>query len=171
MALHRLFHFKKFAKTLLNEYIAWVDQDLIQSGITDDKMKAHLLLLGLPTTMKERLRYGGAPTTYTALRDRILDLEVANKIYSDFKFTHDPDAMQVDQMEIHQTATEWITNAKCYRCGQIGHLITDCVTFVRQLRNSRLQRYRKFLKGVPALNDKRSVRGWLSINPSSGLKR
>src|SRR6266576_4389596 len=82
MALHRLFHFKKFAKTPLNEYVTWVDQDLIQSGITDDKTKAHLLLLGLPTTMKERLRYGGAPTTYTALRDRILDLEVANKIYS-----------------------------------------------------------------------------------------
>ncbi len=96
MALHRLFHFKKFAKTPLNEYVARVDQDLIQSGITDNKMKAHLLLLGLPTTMKERLRYGGAPTTYTALRDCILDLEVANKIYSDFKFTHDPDAMQVD---------------------------------------------------------------------------
>ncbi len=45
------------------------------------------------------------------------------------------------------------------------------VTFIRQLRNSRLQRHRRFLKGVPALNDKRSVRGWLSINPSSGLKR
>src|SRR6266576_4243432 len=45
------------------------------------------------------------------------------------------------------------------------------VTFICQLRNSRLQRYRWFLKGVPALNDKRSVRGKLSINPSSGLKR
>ncbi len=96
MALHRLFHFKKFAKTPLNEYVARVDQDLIQSGISDDKTKAHLLLLGLPTAMKERLRYGGAPTTYTALRDQILDLEVTNKIYSDFKFTHDPNAMQVD---------------------------------------------------------------------------
>ena len=93
MALHRLFHFKKFAKTPLNEYITWVDQDLIQSGITDDKTKAHLLLLGLLTTMKERLRYGGALTTYTTLQDRILDLEVTKKIYSDFKFTHDPDAM------------------------------------------------------------------------------
>jgi len=96
MALHRLFHFKKFAKTPLNEYVARVDQDLIQSGISDNKTKAHLLLLGLLTVMKERLRYGGALTTYTALRDRILDLEVANKIYSDFKFTSDPDAMQVD---------------------------------------------------------------------------
>ncbi len=45
------------------------------------------------------------------------------------------------------------------------------VTFVRQLHNSRLQRQRRFLKGVPALNDKRSVRGRLSINPSSGLTR
>jgi len=43
------------------------------------------------------------------------------------------------------------------------------VTFVRQLCNLRLQRYRRFLKGVLALNDKRSVRGRLSINPSSGL--
>ncbi len=44
------------------------------------------------------------------------------------------------------------------------------VTFVRQLCNSRLQRYRRFLKGVLALNDKRSVRGKLLVNPSSGLK-
>ncbi len=45
------------------------------------------------------------------------------------------------------------------------------VMFVCQLCNSRLQRYRRFLKGVPALNDKRSVKGRLSINPSSGLKQ
>ncbi|HYT45754.1 MAG TPA: hypothetical protein VEP90_25740, partial [Methylomirabilota bacterium] len=114
MALHRLFHYKKLKRTSLNEYVARVDQDLIQSGIADDKTKAHLLLLGLPTLMKERLRYGGAPTTYTALRSRILDLEVANKLYSDFKYSHDPDAMQVDRMVIRQTATEWIANAKCY---------------------------------------------------------
>jgi len=47
---------------------------------------------------------------------------------------------------------------------------TSVVTFVCQLRNSRLQRYRRFLKGVPALNDKRSVRGKLLVNLSSGLK-
>ncbi len=126
MALHRLFHYKKLTKTPLNQYVARVDQDIIQSGISDNKTKAHLLLLGLPTLMKERLRYGGAPTTYTTLRSRILDLEVANKIFSDFKFTHDPDAMQVDRMEIRQTATEWIANAKCYGCGKTGHLIADC---------------------------------------------
>ncbi len=126
MALHRLFHYKKLKRTSLNEYVARVDQDLIQSGISDDKTKAHLLLLGLPTEMKERLRYGGTPTTYNALRSRILDLEVANKLYSDFKYSHDPDAMQVDRMEIRQTATEWIANAKCYGCGKTGHLIADC---------------------------------------------
>ncbi len=41
MALHRLFHFKKFAKTPLNEYVAWVDQDLIQSGIRNDKTSGY----------------------------------------------------------------------------------------------------------------------------------
>ncbi len=147
MALHRLFHFKKFAKTPLNEYVARVDQDLIQSGISDDKTKAHLLLLGLPTAMKERLRYGGALTTYTALRDWILDLEVANKIYSDFKFTHDPDPMQVDRMEIRQTATEWIANAKCYRCGKTGHLIADCPNPNKKRQNLRSSKGR--FKGKP----------------------
>jgi len=44
------------------------------------------------------------------------------------------------------------------------------VMFIRQLRNSRLQRHCRFLEGVLALNDKRSVRGRLSINLSSGLK-
>ncbi len=44
------------------------------------------------------------------------------------------------------------------------------VTFVRQLRNSRLQRYRRFLKGVPALNDKRSVlRGSYRLIRQAGL--
>ena len=43
------------------------------------------------------------------------------------------------------------------------------VTFVRQLRNSRLQRYRRFLKGVPALNDKRSIRGSYRLIRQAGL--
>src|SRR6266550_5106670 len=43
------------------------------------------------------------------------------------------------------------------------------VTFVRQLRNSRLQRYRRFLKGVPALHDKRRVRGSYRLIRQAGL--
>src|SRR6266550_9216762 len=46
---------------------------------------------------------------------------------------------------------------------------TKGVTFVRQLRNSRLQRYRRFLKGVLALNDKRSVRGSYRLIRQAGL--
>ncbi len=37
------------------------------------------------------------------------------------------------------------------------------------LRNSRLQRYRRFLKGVPALNDKRSIRGSYRLIRQAGL--
>ncbi len=42
---------------------------------------------------------------------------------------------------------------------EFGEESSFIVTFVRQLHNSKLQRYCRFLKGVPALNDKRSVRG------------
>ncbi len=41
--------------------------------------------------------------------------------------------------------------------------------FVRQLRNSRLQRYHRFLKGVLALNDKRSIRGSYQLIRQAGL--
>ena len=40
---------------------------------------------------------------------------------------------------------------------EFGEESSFIVTFVRQLRNSRLQRYRRFLKGVPALNNERSI--------------
>ena len=43
------------------------------------------------------------------------------------------------------------------------------VMFVHQLCNSRLQRYRRFLKGVPALNDKRSVKGDYRLIRQAGL--
>ena len=52
---------------------------------------------------------------------------------------------------------------------EFGEESSFIVTFVRQLRNSGLQRYRRFLKGVPALNDKRSVRGSYRIIRQAGL--
>ncbi len=55
---------------------------------------------------------------------------------------------------------------------EIAQLLLDngaYVTFVRQLHNSRLQRYRRFLKGVPALNDKRSIRGSYRLIRQVGL--
>ncbi len=45
------------------------------------------------------------------------------------------------------------------KANEFGEESSFIVTFVRQLCNSRLQRYRRFLKGVPALNDKRSIEG------------
>ncbi len=52
---------------------------------------------------------------------------------------------------------------------EFGEESSFIVTFVRQLRNSRLRRYRRFLKGVPALNDKRSVRGGYRLIRQAGL--
>ncbi len=52
---------------------------------------------------------------------------------------------------------------------EFGEESSFIVTFVRQLCNSRLQRYRRFLKGVPALNDKRSVRGSYRLICQAGL--
>ncbi len=48
-----------------------------------------------------------------------------------------------------------VRKCESYKFGEESSFI---VMFVRQLRNSRLQRFRRFLKGVPAFNDKRSVR-------------
>ena len=56
--------------------------------------------------------------------------------------------VMVNGVEVHKRES--------YEFGEESSFI---VTFIRQLRNSRLQRYRRFLKGVPALNDKRSMRG------------
>ena len=52
---------------------------------------------------------------------------------------------------------------------EFGEESSFIVTFVRQLRNSRLQRYRRFLKGVLALNDKRSIRGSYRLIRQAGL--
>ncbi len=53
-----------------------------------------------------------------------------------------------------------------YKFGEESSFI---VTFVCQLRNSRLQRHRRFLKGVPALNDKKSIRGSYRLIRQAGL--
>ncbi len=38
-------------------------------------------------------------------------------------------------MEICQTTTEWIANAKCYGCGKTGHLIADCPNLNKKRQN------------------------------------
>src|SRR6266576_6667618 len=50
-------------------------------------------------------------------------------------------------MEIRQTATEWITNDKCYGCGQTGHLIADCPNPNKKQQNFRSSKGR--FKGNP----------------------
>ncbi len=50
-------------------------------------------------------------------------------------------------MEIRQTATEWIANAKCYGCRKIGHLITDCPNLNKKRQNLRSSKGR--FKGKP----------------------
>jgi len=136
MALHRLLTYKKLKNTPINSYVARVDQDFSLAGIKDDSIKRNLILLGLPTLMKAKLRYGGVPTTYQEVRKRILDLEVAGVILADDKFTTDPDAMQVDRVHIRELATDWIMNAKCYGCGKTGHLISECPNPKKKGQNS-----------------------------------
>ena len=127
MAMHHLLTYKKLAKTPINQYVTRVDQDISLTKITDDKTKTHVLLLGLPHGLKEKLRLGGMPKTYTDLCNRILNVEVANKLFGNFgSRSEDPDAMQVDQIKIRQTTADWISTAKCYGCGETGHLISDC---------------------------------------------
>ncbi len=59
-----------------------------------------------------------------------------------------------------------VCKCKSYKFGEESSFI---VTFIRQPCNSRLQRYRRFLKGVPALNDKRSIRGSYRLIRQVGL--
>ena len=97
------------------------------ANIKEDMTKAHMLLLGLPSDLKEKLRLGGAPKSYDDLKTCLLDVEVANRLFSDFRYQdRDPDAMQVDRVKIRQTAMDWISTAKCYGCGETGHIIADC---------------------------------------------
>ncbi len=136
MALHRLLTYKKLKNTPINSYVARVDQDFSLAGIKDDSIKRNLILLGLPTPIKAKLRYGGVPTTYQEACKRILDLEVTGVILADDKFTTDPDAMQVDRVHIRESATDWIMHAKCYGCGKTGHLISECPNPRKKGQNS-----------------------------------
>ena len=127
MALHRLLTYKKLKRIPINQYVARVDRDISVANIKEDMTKAHMLLLGLPSDLKEKLRLGGAPKSYDDLKKRLLDVEVANRLFSDFRYQdRDPDAMQVDRVKIRQTAMDWISTAKCYGCGETGHIIADC---------------------------------------------
>ena len=127
MALHRLLTYKKLKRIPINQYVARVDRDISMANIKEDMTKAHMLLLGLPSNLKEKLRLGGAPKSYDDLKKRLLDVEVANRLFSDFRYQdRDPDAMQVDRIKIRQTAMDWISTTKCYWCGETGHIIADC---------------------------------------------
>src|SRR6266550_6025864 len=44
--------------------------------------------------------------------------------------------MQVDQVHIRESATDWIMNAKCYGCGKTGHLISECPNLRKKGQNS-----------------------------------
>ncbi len=59
-----------------------------------------------------------------------------------------------------------VCRCESYEFGEESSFI---VTFIHQLHNSRLQRYHRFLKGVPALNDERSIRGSYRLIRQAGL--
>jgi len=82
LAMHRLLTWRKLPKQSINQYIMRVDQDLNLAKVTDDTTKCHLLVLGLPNTLREKLWLGGAPTTYKSLQTHILDIEVVNTLFS-----------------------------------------------------------------------------------------
>ena len=97
MALHRLLTYKKLKRIPINQYVTQVDRDISMANIKEDMTKAHMLLLGLPSDLKEKLRLGGTPKSYDNLKKHLLDVEVANRLFSDFRHQdQDPDAMQVD---------------------------------------------------------------------------
>ena len=96
VAMHRLLTWTKMAKQPINQYVARVDQDINLAGVTNDTTKIHLLLLGLPKPTRAQLKLGGAPKSYEDIKQRILEIEVSNYMYSNALDRVDPDAMQVD---------------------------------------------------------------------------
>jgi hypothetical protein len=131
----------KPVKQPINQYITWIDQDLSLAGVKDNTTKSHLLLLGLPKLVREKLKLGGAPKGYDNLKRRILDIEVTNYMYSGFKHSG-PDTMQVDQlsmgidqMVIQETTMDWVKTTKCYGCGETRHIITDCPNLQKKHQN------------------------------------
>ena len=56
MALHHLLTYKKLKRIPINQYVARVDRDIGMANIKEDMTKAHMLILGLPTDLKEKLR-------------------------------------------------------------------------------------------------------------------
>jgi hypothetical protein len=131
--MHRLLTWTKPTTQPINQYVARVDQDLDLAGVNDDNTKIHLLLKGLPPKTKAQLALGGAPKTYDDIKQRILEVEVSTYMFSNAFDRADPDAMQVDQLSmgkdrlsIRETAMDWVKTAKCYGCGETGHIIADC---------------------------------------------
>ena len=65
MALHHLLTSKKLRKMPINQYVAQVDRDISMANIKEDMTKAHMLLLGLPPDLKEKLRDWEVPLKVT----------------------------------------------------------------------------------------------------------
>ena len=49
----------------INQYVAQVDRDISMANIKEDMTKAHMLLLGLPPDLKEKLRDWEVPLKVT----------------------------------------------------------------------------------------------------------
>jgi hypothetical protein len=142
-ALHRLLNYKKLKRTPINQYVARVENDLSIAEITDDATMAQMLLLGLPNDLKMKLRLGGIPKGYKAFKQRLLDLEVATILFAETpRAFNDPDAMQVDRVKIRESTMDWVSTAKCYGCGEVGHIVADCPNPKKSKRSNGNSRFK-----------------------------
>jgi hypothetical protein len=67
-------------------------------------------------------------------------------------------SMGIDQVSIRETAMDWVKTAKCYGCGETGHIIANCPNLQRKCQNlgrgkartgGKFQKSRSSRKGDP----------------------